>query len=60
MILDLTYSEDYMASGSFSRGKEEKNAIVSFAFVKSINRSVDVLLKTSHLFEPFAKVMEVE
>lgn len=49
--------KDYMASGSFSRGKEEKNATASFVFVGNINQSVDVLLKTSHLFEPFPEAM---
>lgn len=45
--------KDYMASGSFARGKEEKNASASMVFVGNINQSVDVLLKTSHLFAPF-------
>lgn len=45
--------KDYMASGSFSRGKEEKSASASMVFVGNINQSVDVLLKTSHLFDPF-------
>jgi ATP-dependent Lon protease len=45
--------KDYMASGSFSRGKEEKNAHASMVFVGNINQSVDVLLKTSSLFDPF-------
>jgi len=45
--------KDYMASGSFSRGKEEKAALASMVFVGNINHSMDVLLKTSHLFEPF-------
>lgn len=49
--------KDYMASGSFSRGKEEKNASASMVFVGNINQSVDVLLKTSHLFEPFPEAM---
>lgn len=49
--------KDYMASGSFSRGKEEKNASASMVFVGNINKSVDVLLKTSHLFEPFPEAM---
>lgn len=49
--------KDYMASGSFARGKEEKAASASMVFVGNINQSVDVLLKTSHLFEPFPRVM---
>lgn len=52
--------KDYMASGSFSRGKEEKNATASFAFVGNINQSVDVLLKTSHLFDPFPEAMGMD
>jgi ATP-dependent Lon protease len=49
--------KDYMASGSFARGKEEKAASASMAFVGNINQSVDVLLKTSHLFDPFPEAM---
>lgn len=49
--------KDYMASGSFARGKEEKAAYASMAFVGNINQSVDVLLKTSHLFDPFPEAM---
>ena len=44
--------KDYMASGSFARGKEEKAASASMVFVGNINQSVDVLLKTSSLFDP--------
>lgn len=49
--------KDYMASGSFARGKEEKAASASMVFVGNINQSVDVLLKTSSLFEPFPSEM---
>lgn len=49
--------KDYMASGSFARGKEEKAASASMVFIGNINQSVDVLLKTSHLFEPFPEAM---
>ena len=49
--------KDYMASGSFARGKEEKAASASMVFVGNVNQSVDVLLKTSHLFEPFPEAM---
>ncbi len=49
--------KDYMASGSFARGREEKAASASMVFVGNINQSVDVLQKTSHLFEPFPAVM---
>ena len=49
--------KDYMASGSFARGKEEKSASASMVFVGNINQSVDVLLKTSSLFAPFPPEM---
>ena len=49
--------KDYMALGSFARGKEEKAASASMVFVGNINQSVDVLLKTSSLFDPFPPEM---
>ena len=49
--------KDYMASGSFARGREEKAASASMVFVGNINQSVDVLLNTSSLFEPFPPEM---
>lgn len=49
--------KDYMASGSFARGKEEKAASASMVFVGNINQSVDVLLKTFSLFDPFPPEM---
>jgi ATP-dependent Lon protease len=49
--------KDYMASGSFARGKEEKNANASIVFVGNINQSVSSLLKTAHLFQPFPEAM---
>ncbi len=49
--------KDYMASGSFARGKEEKNASASMVFVGNVNQSVDTLIKTSHLFAPFPEEM---
>lgn len=49
--------KDYMASGSFARGKEEKAGRASMVFVGNINQSVDVLLKTSSLFDPFPPEM---
>ncbi len=47
----------YMANGSFARGKESINANASMVFVGNINQSVDSLIKTSHLFEPFPDAM---
>ena len=52
--------KDYMASGSFARGKEEKAASASMVFVGNINQSVDVLLKTSSLFDPFPDEMGLD
>lgn len=49
--------KDFMASGSFARGKEEKNASASMVFVGNINQSLDFLLATSHLFAPFPEAM---
>lgn len=49
--------KDFMASGSFSRGKEEINASASMVFVGNINQSVDTLVKTGHLFAPFPEEM---
>lgn len=53
----VMHMKDYMASGSFARGKEEKAASASMVFVGNINQSVDVLLKTSSLFDPFPPEM---
>jgi ATP-dependent Lon protease len=49
--------KDFMASGSFARGKEQKNANSSIVFVGNVNQSIDSLLKTSHLFSPFPDAM---
>ena len=56
----IAIMKDFMASGSFSRGKEEKNANASMVFVGNINNSVDSLLKTSSLFEPFPNEMSYD
>lgn len=52
--------KDFMNSGSFARGKEEKSASASMVFIGNINQSVDVLTKTSHLFEPFPEAMSTD
>ncbi|NUV00295.1 ATP-dependent Lon protease [Marinitoga sp. 1154] len=49
--------KDYMSSGSFARGKEEKQASASMVFVGNINQSIETVLKTSHLFSPFPPEM---
>ena len=50
----------YMASGSFSRGKAEIQAKASMVFVGNINQSVETLLKTSSLFDPFPPEMGLD
>ena len=45
--------KDYMASGSFARGREQMEANASMVFVGNINQSVESLVKTSHLLAPF-------
>lgn len=49
--------KDYMASGSFARGKDQINANASVVFVGNINQSISSLLKTFHLFAPFPDAM---
>ncbi|MEW6234208.1 MAG: protease Lon-related BREX system protein BrxL [Candidatus Omnitrophota bacterium] len=49
--------KDYMSSGSFARGKEEKYTKASLVFVGNINQSLESLLATSHLFAPFPEAM---
>jgi ATP-dependent Lon protease len=49
--------KDYMASGSFARGRDQIQASAGMVFVGNIDQSVDVLLKTSSLFDPFPEVM---
>ncbi len=49
--------KDFMASGSFSRGRDIINANAAMVFVGNINQSVDTLVKTSHLFAPFPDEM---
>ena len=49
--------KDYMASGSFSRGRDSINAPASIVMVGNINQSVDTLVKTSHLLAPFPDTM---
>ena len=49
--------KDFMASGSFSRGRDAIAANAAMVFVGNINQSVDTLVKTSHLFAPFPDAM---
>ncbi len=52
--------KDYMASGSFARGREEKNANASMVFVGNVNQSIDVLVRTAHLFVDFPPEMNYD
>lgn len=45
--------KDYMASGSFARGKDQLNADASMVFEGNINDTPQSVLKTTHLFQPF-------
>ena len=49
--------KDYMASGSFARGRDQINANASMVFIGNINQPVDILVKTSHLLAPFPNAM---
>jgi ATP-dependent Lon protease len=49
--------KDFMASGSFSRGRDSINANASMVFIGNLNQSVDTLVKTSHLLAPFPEVL---
>ena len=49
--------KDFMASGSFARGKDAIQASASMVFVGNINQPVDTLVKTSHLLAPFPETM---
>ena len=49
--------KDYMASGSFARGRDQINAYAAMVFVGNINQPVDTLVKTSHLLAPFPEAM---
>src|SRR5216683_1966813 len=49
--------KDFMASGSFARGRDAINAYASMVFIGNINQPVDTLVKTSHLFAPFPDTM---
>jgi ATP-dependent Lon protease len=49
--------KDYMASGSFARGRDQVNAYAAMVFVGNLNQPVDTLVKTSHLLAPFPEAM---
>ena len=45
--------KDYMANGSYARGRDQFSADASMLFEGNINQSVAEVLKTTHLFDPF-------
>jgi len=49
--------KDYMASGSFARGRDSVAASAAMVFVGNINQPVETLVKTSHLLAPFPEAM---
>ena len=49
--------KDYMASGSFARGRDAINANAAMVFIGNINQPVDTLVKTGHLLAPFPETM---
>jgi ATP-dependent Lon protease len=49
--------KDYMASGSFARGRDAINAYASMVFIGNLNQPVDTLVKTNHLLAPFPEDM---
>lgn len=49
--------KDYMASGSFARGRDSVSANASMMFIGNINQPVETLVKTSHLLAPFPAAM---
>ncbi len=50
--------KDYMESGSFSRGREELVAEASIVLAGNLNQPVDLLVKTSTLFQPLPEEMQ--
>ena len=50
--------KDFMESGSFVRGKEVITANASMVFVGNLDKPVDMLVKTHHLFEPLPEAMQ--
>lgn len=49
--------KDYMASGSFARGRDSVAASAAMVFVGNTNQPVDTMVKTSHLLAPFPEAM---
>ncbi|MEB1812893.1 MULTISPECIES: protease Lon-related BREX system protein BrxL [Adlercreutzia] len=45
--------KDYMASGSYARGRDQINADASIVLEGNINDTVENVLKVTHLFDPF-------
>ena len=52
--------KDFMASGSFARGKDNISANASMVFIGNINQSIDVLVRTAHLLVDFPPEMNYD
>lgn len=52
--------KDYMASGSFSRGKEIIYADASMVFIGNVNDTIENMLKISNLFSPFPETFRYD
>jgi ATP-dependent Lon protease len=50
--------KDFMESGSFVRGKEVISANAAMVFVGNIDKPIDMLVRTHHLFEPLPEAMQ--
>ena len=50
--------KDFMESGSFVRGKEVISANAAIVFVGNLNKPVETLVRTHHLFEPLSDAMQ--
>ena len=53
----ITNLKNFMANGTFSRGKEPIQADASMVYIGNTNGSIENIVKTSHLFNPFPKEM---
>jgi ATP-dependent Lon protease len=53
----ITTLKTYCESGTFQRGKEADSGDASIAMFGNTNQPVDVMVQTSHLFEPLPQVI---
>ncbi len=53
----ITTLKTYCESGQFQRGREAKSGYASIAMFGNTNQPVDVMVQSSHLFEPMPDVI---